>query len=216
MDKLREHLIKLREDFTKGSLDEKDLESNPGKMFERWMQNAVDAQVSEVQAMTLSTVDELNKPSSRIVYLREFSDNQIWFYGNYTSRKAKAMEYNPNICLNFFWPDLQRQIRVEGTVIKCDDSYSDNYFNNRPYESKLGSWASDQSSEVGSREELMKLVEEFKNKFTPEDIKRPPFWGGWVLTANYYEFWQGRKSRLHDRLVYEKIGTDWKIKRLAP
>lgn len=216
MDHLREQIIKLREDFTKGTLNENDVDKNPSLQFEKWLAQAVEAKVPEVQAMTLATVSEDGKPASRIVYLREFEHNQFWFYGNYNSKKAKHMEANPNISLSFFWPELERQIRIEGSVIKCHPNNSDTYFNNRPYESKLGSWASNQSGVILSREELINKVEELKNQFTPETIKRPDFWGGWILQANYYEFWQGRKSRLHDRLVYALENNDWKIKRLAP
>lgn len=216
MDHLREQIIKLREDFTKGTLNENDVDKNPALQFEKWLAQAVEAKVPEVQAMTLATVSEDGKPASRIVYLREFEHNQFWFYGNYNSKKAKHMEKNPNISLSFFWPELERQIRIEGSVIKCHPNNSDTYFNNRPYESKLGSWASNQSGEILSREELITKVEELKKQFTPETIKRPEFWGGWILQANYYEFWQGRKSRLHDRLVYTLENNNWKIKRLAP
>ena len=216
MDHLREQIIKLREDFTKGTLNETDVNENPALQFEKWLAQAVEAKVPEVQAMTLATVSEDGKPASRIVYLREFEHNQFWFYGNYNSKKAKHMEKNPNISLSFFWPELERQIRIEGAVIKCHPSNSDAYYNNRPYESKIGSWASNQSGELTSREELINKVEELKKQFTPETIKRPEFWGGWILQATYYEFWQGRKSRLHDRIVYSLENNDWKIKRLAP
>lgn len=216
MDHLREQIIKLREDFTKGTLNETDVNENPALQFEKWLAQAVEAKVPEVQAMTLATVSEDGKPASRIVYLREFEHNQLWFYGNYNSKKAKHMEKNPNISLSFFWPELERQIRIEGTVIKCHPSNSDEYYNNRPYESKIGSWASNQSGELTSREELINKVEELKKQFTPETIKRPDFWGGWILQATYYEFWQGRKSRLHDRIVYSLENNVWKIKRLAP
>lgn len=216
MDHLREQIIKLREDFTKGALNETDVNQNPALQFEKWLAQAVEAKVPEVQAMMLATVSEDGKPASRIVYLREFEHNQFWFYGNYNSKKAKHMEKNPNISLSFFWPELERQIRIEGTVVKCHPSNSDAYYNNRPYESKIGSWASNQSGELTSREELINKVEELKKQFTPETIKRPEFWGGWILQATYYEFWQGRKSRLHDRIVYTLENNVWKIKRLAP
>lgn len=216
MDHLREQILKLREDFTKGTLSEGDVNKSPCLQFEKWLAQALESQVSEIQATTLSTVSPEGKPASRIVYLREFENDQYWFYGNYNSKKAQHMEKNANVALNFFWPDLQRQIRIEGTVIKCHPNNSDSYFNGRPYESKIGSWASDQSGELSSREELINKVEELKNKFTPETIKRPDFWGGWILKANYYEFWQGRKSRLHDRIAYVLENSQWKIKRLAP
>jgi pyridoxamine 5'-phosphate oxidase len=148
--------------------------------------------------------------------MREFENGKIWFYTNYNSRKAKHMDNNANVCLTFFWPDLERQIRLEGTVIKCEKSYSDNYFYNRPRESKIGSWSSNQSSVLKSRKELEDLVADFTKKFEDKEVPRPDFWGGWEFTPNYYEFWQGRKSRLHDRIVYTLENSNWKIERLAP
>lgn len=216
MDNLNIHISKLREDFTKGKLSKEDVHENPAIQFEIWLNQAVEAKIPEVQAMILSTVSKNNTPSSRIVYLREFGENQFYFYGNYGSRKALQLKENSNACLNFFWPQLERQIRIEGCVKICDDSISDAYFNARPIESKIGAWASQQSEELDSREELEKCVEKFKNKFEGQEIKRPPYWGGWIFTANYYEFWQGRKSRLHDRICYKLKNTDWSINRIAP
>lgn len=216
VEPLKHHIAKLREDFTKGTLSESDVDKFPSVQFETWLKQAVEAQIQETQAMNLTTVSPEGKPSSRIVYLREFGNDQFTFYGNYRSKKAKHMEKNPNVALNFFWPDLERQIRLEGTVIKCSVQESDAYFNSRPYESKLGAWASDQSDELSTREELMKKVEEFRKKYSENDIKRPDYWGGWTVQVNYYEFWQGRKSRLHDRIVYVLEDANWKIKRLSP
>lgn len=217
MASLRDEIKKLREDFVKGTLNENEVSENPFRQFEMWLQQAVDAAVPEVQAAVLSTVSPEGKPASRIVYLREFENNQFWIYGNYTSRKAKHMDNNASVALNFFWPNLERQVRIEGTVVKCEASFSDNYFNNRPYESKLGAWASNQSSALKSRKELEDLVEQFRKKFENKEIPRPEFWGGWVLSSNYYEFWQGRKSRLHDRISYTlQNKNEWHIERLAP
>ena len=216
MDDLKKHITKLREDFTKGVLNETNVNSDPSKQFENWLSQAVEAAIPEVQAMTLSTVSEDNKPSSRIVYLREFENDSFWFYGNYESRKAKQLANNPNASLNFFWPFLERQIRIEGTVSLCDAAHSDNYFNNRPLESQIGAWASAQSSVLSSRNELEEKLNHFKEQFENKPVHRPPYWGGWVLKANYYEFWQGRKSRLHDRICYASENDSWKIMRIAP
>lgn len=216
MDDLKKHITRLREDFTKGVLNEMEVHPEPFKQFETWLGEAVKAQTPEVQAMTLSTVSQDNKPSSRIVYLREFENNCFWFYGNYGSRKAQQLAVNPNASLGFFWPLLERQIRIEGTVSLCDDSRSDAYFNNRPYESQIGAWASLQSSALSSRNELEDKLQHYKKQFENQPVPRPPYWGGWVLKANYYEFWQGRKSRLHDRICYSSENTIWKIKRIAP
>ena len=216
MDDFKSHITKLREDFTKGSLSKSDVNLEPHLQFEFWLKQAVEAQITEVQAMTLSTVSLDNKPSSRIVYLREFDKGLFWFYGNYESRKAKQLANNPNASLNFFWPQLERQIRIEGEVTLCDAAHSDNYFNGRPLESKIGAWASAQSSVLSSRNELEKQVDFFKKEFENKIVSRPPYWGGWVLKANYYEFWQGRKSRLHDRVCYNLENNVWLISRIAP
>ncbi len=216
MDAIRDEIKKLREDFTKGTLSEADVKANPFEQFEIWLAQAVEAKITEVQATTLSTITSDNKPSSRIVYMREFENNNFFIYSNYNSQKAIHISKNNNVTLNFFWPELERQLRVEGTITKCDAKRSDNYFNSRPEESKLSAWASSQSSELKSRKELEDLVESFRKKFEGKEIPRPDFWGGYVITANYYEFWQGRKSRLHDRICYKKENEGWKIFRLAP
>lgn len=216
MSNLREEIKKLREDFMKHTLSEADVKKNPFEQFELWLGQAVESKVREVQAMVLSTVSPAGRPSSRIVYLREFDNNHFWFYGNYNSKKASHLATNENASLNFFWPTLERQIRIEGTVVKCDSMHSDHYFYNRPRESQIGAWASHQSSALKSREELEKLVEQYTKEFEGKDVPRPEFWGGWVLRADYYEFWQGRKSRLHDRISYTLNDKDWLIQRLAP
>jgi pyridoxamine 5'-phosphate oxidase len=215
MSKVSEHISKLREDFLKGALAENDVNKNPFLQFEAWLSQAIEAEVPEVQACTLGTVLD-NKPSSRIVYLREFNNNQFWFYGNYDSKKGKSLLKNKNACLNFFWPALERQIRIEGTVELAAKEMSDAYFNARPRESKLGAWASAQSSRLSSRTELENKLEEIRKKFEGKEVPRPDNWGGWILAANYYEFWQGRKSRLHDRIAYGKKENGWEISRLAP
>lgn len=199
-----------------GSLSEKDILEDPFAQFKIWLKEAVDAKVPEPQAMNLATATPAGKPSARIVYLREFQDNSFWFYTNYQSRKGQQLSENQQACLTFFWPELERQIRIEGRVAKASEEESDAYFNARPYESKVGAWASDQSHRLSSRAELEHKVSEFQKKYTAENIKRPPHWGGFVLQADYYEFWQGRKSRLHDRISYASDGKIWHISRLSP
>ncbi len=216
MDDLHKHISKLREDFTSGTLSEADVKQDPALQFEVWLQQAVDSKIHEVQAMHLSSVSSENKPSSRIVYLREFEKNTFSFYTNYNSKKSLELLNNPNTAITFFWPELERQIRIEGTVEKASAAQSDAYYNQRPYESKIGAWASEQSHLLSSREELEQKVEQLKKQYTPETIARPDFWGGFVLKAKYYEFWQGRKSRLHDRICYTLKNNTWKISRLAP
>lgn len=216
MDDLTNHIKKLREDFTKGTLDESDTGKNPFTLFKLWLEQAVASGVPEVQAMNLATVSADHKPSSRIVYLREFEENHFSFYTNYNSKKAQNLSVNPHAALTFFWPELERQIRIEGVVEKLGAAQSDAYFNARPYDSKIGAWASKQSSPLLSRDELEKKVNSYKKLFNPETIVRPDFWGGFRLKANYYEFWQGRKSRLHDRIAFRIEDNNWKISRIAP
>jgi len=216
MASIKNEIKKLREDFMKGKLSESEIKKDPFKQFEMWLSEAMAAGVPEVQAMVLSTVSKKGKPSSRIVYLRELNKNLFWFYTNYKSKKAKDLAGNPNVALNFFWPGLERQIRIEGTVSLAKDSHSDAYFNNRPLESKLGAWASEQSGELTSRKHLEDLVEAVRKKYKGKNIPRPGFWGGYIVKANYYEFWQGRPSRLHDRIVYKLVKGKWKMGRLGP
>lgn len=210
-----EFLKHLREDFMKGTLNESDVNPDPMEQFNIWFQQANESHMPEAQAMTLATVED-NKPSARIVYLRKIHNNKFWFYGNYESRKGRSLDKNPNACVNFFWPELQRQIRIEGTVKRATEDNSDNYFSLRPVESKLGAWASNQSSKLKSRKELEDKLESFRLKFEGKEVPRPPHWGGWILKANYYEFWQGGISRLHDRICYELKGENWDISRLSP
>jgi pyridoxamine 5'-phosphate oxidase len=217
MDKIHSHIAQLREDFTKGELNETDVAKNPFTQFEKWVQEAVDASVLEVQAMNLATVDEAGKPSSRIVYLREYSNHQVTFYTNFESRKGQQISHSEFGCCSFFWPELERQIRLEGKLVKADDKVSDAYFNARPRESQVSAWASPQSKTLINRNELQDLITSIEKKFEGQTIPRPPFWGGYQLNITYYEFWQGRKSRRHDRICYEQTpSNDWLIKRLAP
>ena len=216
MGLLCDEIKKLREDFTKGTLNDNQVNPNPFKQFELWLLQAVEAKVPEVQAVTLSTVSIDGKPAARVVYMREFENNQFYIYTNYNSRKAKEMTNNSNVSLTFFWPDLERQIRIEGIATKANKERSDDYFKKRPRESQLGAWASNQSSVLKNRDELEVAVENIRKKFEGKEIPRPDFWGGLEITATYYEFWQGRKSRLHDRISYTLEKENWIIKRLAP
>lgn len=221
MSEVNAHIYQLREDFMKGQLSENSIASLPHIQFETWMQEAVDAKINEVQAFNLATVSKEHRPSSRIVYLREFSDNDFYFYTNYQSHKAIDIEANPHVCATFFWPELERQIRIEGIARYASKEKSDSYFNARPLDSKLGAWSSPQSRPLAGRETLDHFVTETKEKFKSGVVPRPEFWGGYVIKAEYYEFWQGRKSRLHDRIAYRmedgkgKMET-WMIERLAP
>jgi pyridoxamine 5'-phosphate oxidase len=217
MSHVNQHISQLREDFMKGELSETNLNKTPDLQFEQWMQDAIDAKVNEVVACNLATVDKNNKPSARIIYLREFGDNEFYFYTNYDSRKAAEIANNPNVCLTFFWPELERQVRIEGVISKkAEAEKSDAYFNARPQDSKIGAWSSPQSKVLKNREELNSFIENNKTKYKDQEIPRPDFWGGYIIKANYYEFWQGRKNRLHDRIAFILENNNWKIERLAP
>ena len=217
MSKVNQHISMLREDFNKGELLEVNLCKTPDLQFEQWMKEAIDAKVNEVQACNLATVDEQHKPSARIVYLREFFDNEFYFYTNYNSKKANDIAKNPHVCLTFFWPELERQIRIEGVITgMAAADKSDAYFNARPLDSKIGAWSSPQSSVLKGREELHNFVADNKEKYKNSEIPRPAFWGGYIIKAHYYEFWQGRKNRLHDRIAFTFKNNQWQIDRLSP
>ncbi len=217
MSHVNQHISQLREDFMKGQMSEDSMHKTPDLQFEQWMKEAIDTKVNEVAACNLATVNGSNKPSARIIYLREFSDNTFYFYTNYDSRKAQEIAHNPNVCLTFFWPELERQIRIEGIIIqKAEKEKSDTYFNARPIDSKIGAWSSPQSKVIAGRDELDKNIQNTKQKFKDQEIPRPDFWGGYIIKAHYYEFWQGRKSRLHDRITFTLENDNWKIERLAP
>ncbi len=216
MSGVNEHISQLREDFMRGTLSEKGIALLPHLQFEQWMQEAVDAKVNEAQAFNLATVGADHKPSARVVYLREFSENTFYFYTNYQSHKAHDIEINPYVCATFFWPELERQVRIEGLARVADKTKSDAYFQARPAESKLGAWSSPQSRVIASRDVLEELVKKNTEAFAGKEVPRPEFWGGYVIEASYYEFWQGRKSRLHDRIAFVKEEGAWKIERLAP
>jgi pyridoxamine 5'-phosphate oxidase len=209
-------ISQIREEFIKGSLSENDVEILPDAQFNKWMQQGIDAKINEVQAFNLCTVSVENKPSNRIVYLREFGNNKYYFYTNYQSKKGIDIAHNNNVSMCFFYPELERQIRIEGTITFAEIEKSDNYFGSRPRESQIGAWSSPQSKKINTRNELENILDNNTSKFDKEIIQRPNFWGGYIINANYYEFWQGRRSRLHDRICYELKNNKWEIYRIAP
>jgi pyridoxamine 5'-phosphate oxidase len=207
-------LWSLRSEYTWGALEEKDLEPDPFAQFALWLQEALAADIPEPHGMTLSTV-KAGRPSSRVVLVRGYSHEGLVFYTNYQSRKGQELDENPWACANFWWPKLERQIRFEGEVHKTDTVQSDAYFASRPRESQLASLASPQSQTIASREVLEGLIEELGAHY-PNRVPRPEHWGGYCLKPTYIEFWQGRKSRLHDRFIYTLEDAQWKVARLAP
>lgn len=216
MEDLRSFINTLRHDFSKQTLDESDVNKDPVLQFEKWFKEAIDAKVNEPNAMTLATSTSDGKPSARILLLRNFDEKGFVFYSNYTSRKGEEITANPNAALLFFWPELERQVRIEGVLVKQTADESDLYFNSRPRGSKLGAWTSEQSKIVASRKALDDAYEAMSKKYPDNNVPRPAYWGGYVLQPTSIEFWQGRPSRLHDRILYSKEKGNWKIERLAP
>ncbi len=213
---MEKSIAALRREYIKDILKKEDLLDTPLKQFSAWFEEAQKAEVLEPNAMSLSTVSPSGKPSSRIVLLKGISESRLKFFTNYRSQKAKHLELNPWVCLNFFWPELERQVRIEGKVEKTSAEESDAYFNSRPEGSKLGAWASPQSDIIENREVMEESHRRLELEFKEKGIPRPPHWGGFHVIPERVEFWQGRASRLHDRFVYFLENGSWKIERLAP
>lgn len=213
---LRKDLGEIRKNYQRSSLLETDVPENPMELFHHWLDQAIEIKCSEPTAMILSTVSPDLHPSSRAVLLKNITETGFVFFTNYESRKAKDLEATPYASLNFFWAELERQIRIEGRVEKTNEKDSDEYFLSRPPESRLGAWASPQSRVIRDREELEALMQKSLDLISENVSKRPPFWGGYCLTPDRIEFWQGRPNRLHDRIQYTKTDNTWKIERLAP
>lgn len=206
----------IRKDYSLKSLDINDIKNNPFEQFSEWFQEAVEAKVLEVNAMTLSTLGKDGFPNGRIVLLKDV-DYGFVFFTNYSSEKGIELSINPKASLTFFWPELERQVRITGNVEKVSEQLSDEYFFSRPLGSQIGAWASPQSQRISSREVLNEKLAEVEGRFQHEKITRPPHWGGYRVLPQKLEFWQGRSSRLHDRIAYQKSESgSWTIIRLAP
>jgi pyridoxamine 5'-phosphate oxidase len=211
------NLHNLRIEYKSKSLNKHDVSNNPIHQFESWFNDALNAEIMDANAFTLSTVNEMNKPTSRIVLLKEVNDFGFVFFTNYEGQKGKDIEANNNVAAVFHWKELERQVRIEGTAQKISDEESDEYFNSRPRESQIGAWASPQSSVIHNRPVLESRIEFYTEKFKNlAIIPRPNNWGGYIIKPETIEFWQGRPSRLHDRIKYEHIDRTWQLSRLAP
>ena len=206
----------LRREYAKRSLREDDIADHPVEQFAAWFRQALAADLPDANAMTLATATRRGEPSARIVLLKGFDESGFQFYTNYDSRKGKELQDNPHAALCFFWQQLERQVRVEGTVQKMSRDESAVYFKKRPRLSQLGAWASSQSSKVTSREMLEQQFQEVTERFEGQEVPLPDFWGGFNLMPERVEFWQGRPGRLHDRIVYEREADSWKTARLSP
>jgi len=207
----------LRRDYGKRDLNESAVDPDPLAQLRLWLDEAVASGVHDANAMTLATADAQGRPSARVVLVRGLDANGLTFFTNYTSRKGQDLAENPNAAVTFFWPLMERQVRVEGTTAMVSARESDEYFRSRPRDAQLSAWVSKQSSViVGGRAELELLFADLEQQFAGKDIIRPPHWGGYRLTPTRIEFWQGRPGRLHDRLCYKWIDHLWRMERLAP
>ncbi len=211
----RKDLASLRRDYSLRELSESSVAADPVVQFSNWFEEYVESGPLEPNAMTLATVDGTGRPAARIVLLKGFDASGFVFFTNYDSRKARDLAEDPYAALLFFWPELERQVRIEGKVEKVSPSESEAYFLSRPLESRIGAWASKQSRPISGREELEEKIAELRIRFG-EDVPCPPFWGGYRVTPDRFEFWQGRPNRLHDRILYKRAAEGWGLSRLSP
>lgn len=209
-------LHSIRQEYTKEKLNEENVNSDPIQQFVRWMDHALLSSVMEPSAMTVATVNQLGQPSARTVLLKNITDKGFVFYTNYNSQKGLDLEENNRVCLLFFWPELERQVRIEGKAEKISREESEIYFYSRPFGSQIGAIASPQSEVIENRDVLENKVEELELRYKDKVVPMPEHWGGYLVNPHKIEFWQGGASRLHDRLVYTTTNLGWKIQRLAP
>jgi pyridoxamine 5'-phosphate oxidase len=211
-----ENIADIRKDYQLQSLSEADVATSPVLQFGKWWDDAVKSKIEEVNAMTLATVDADGIPSARIVLLKGYAENGFVFFTNYNSNKGHELEKNANACLVFFWKELERQVRITGVAEKISTEESIAYFNSRPDGSKIGAWASPQSLAVAGKAWLKETFDYYRERFKHGEIPKPPHWGGYRVKPFKVEFWQGRPSRMHDRILYTLVDGKWNIERLAP
>lgn len=214
--KVSKSINNLRREYKLNNLSEETVQKNPLSQFERWFNEVMKVGLIEPNAMVLATADDKAKPSVRVVLLKALSKNGFTFFTNYTSKKGKNLAENSSAALLFFWAELERQIRVEGIIKKISRAESKKYFDTRPLDSRLAAWTSEQSKMIPGRDYLDAKFQIFKREFKGKQIPLPPDWGGFVLVPEYFEFWQGRENRLHDRICYKKVNKKWKKFRLSP
>ncbi|MDG2330186.1 MAG: pyridoxamine 5'-phosphate oxidase [Flavobacteriales bacterium] len=208
--------MKERFDFVKGQLNMQETPEDPSVLLDAWLKNAQAKGISEYQAMVVATSDRKNQVSTRVVYLRDIIADGLVFYTNFNSKKGLDIETNCDVAINLFWKELEQQIRIQGAIKKVNPDVSDAYFRERPRESQIGAWSSDQSKEIPNRDYLEKQLIRYQKEFDGGPVPRPEHWGGYIVVPHYFEFWQGRKSRLHDRICYSKKKDVWTKRRLAP
>ena len=214
---MNKNMADIRKEYQMQSLLETDVCKTPFQQFHKWWADVLNSSLDEINAMTLATASLTGVPSARIVLLKSVTEEGFVFFTNYNSHKGKDLLENPNACLVFFWKELERQINITGTVEKVSADESDVYFNSRPMGSRIGAWSSPQSNVIASREIIEKNITTYTEQFSGKDISRPPHWGGYIVKPTVIEFWQGRPSRLHDRIRYSKVKEgSWQIDRLAP
>lgn len=211
-----DYVSRLRREYTRDGLRESDIHQDPVEQFRRWFEEARAADLHEPNAVTVATATADGKPSARTVLLKGFDERGFVFYTNYEGGKARDLRENPRAALLFYWGELERQVRIEGRVRRIPTEESDAYFASRPRGSQLGAWASEQSRPVVDRDALEERLREVERRFGEGEVPRPPFWGGYRVEPESFEFWQGRENRLHDRLVYRRENGGWSIGRLQP
>ena len=206
----------LRKEYTRAGLAESDIAPDPVEQFRRWFDAALAADLHEPNAMTVATATPEGRPSARVVLLKGFDERGFVFYTNYEGRKGRELDENPRAALLFYWGELERQVRIEGTVSRVSEEEADTYYASRPRGSRLGAWASEQSRVVEGREVLEGRIGDLEAEYEGREVPRPPFWGGYRVGPEVVEFWQGRENRLHDRIAYHRQGAGWEIRRLQP
>ena len=215
MENFSEKIQSLRNEYSDLDLKVDDLNINPITQFTRWLDEAIETKIYEPNAMVLATVDE-STPRSRFVLFKNIVNNNLIFHTHYESPKAMEILANPSVSGIFYWAEIHRQVRFQGIAKKADSEISDEYFQTRPRGGQLSAWASAQSSIIETRDDVTKKIEELEKKYKNKQIPRPEFWGGFAIEVNYWEFWQGRRNRTHDRFCYNQINSGWDIERMAP